>query len=87
VFEDMLEEIVQMALRSGIRFGSIQIVDSVQNIADVNTHKDQKQQEKGKRPRDPNAQWGVKHTRKVKTEEERKRNKPNTSSATKHTSA
>jgi len=66
VFEEMLEEIVQMALRSGIQFGSIQIVDSVHSIADVNTDKDQKRQRKGKGPRDPDAQWGVKHSRKVK---------------------
>jgi IS5 family transposase len=69
VFEEMLEEIVQMALRSGIQFGSIQIVDSVHSIADVNTDKDQRRQRKGKGPRDPDAQWGVKHTRKVKNKD------------------
>jgi IS5 family transposase len=69
VFEEMLEEIVQIALQSGIQFGSIQIVDSVHSIANVNTDKDQKQQKKGKGPRDPDAQWGVKHTRKVKTQD------------------
>src|SRR4030066_1271167 len=69
VFEEMLEEIVQMALRSGIQFGSIQIVDSVHSVADVNTDKDQNRQKKGKGPRDPDAKWGVKHTRKVKTKE------------------
>jgi transposase len=47
VFEEMLEEIVQMALRSGIQFGSIQIVDSVHRVADVNTDKDQNRQKKG----------------------------------------
>src|SRR4030043_2075139 len=69
VFEEMLEEIVQMALRSGIQFGSIQIVDSVHSVADVNNDKDQNRQKKGKGPRDPDAKWGVKHTRKVKTKE------------------
>ena len=69
VFREMLEEIVQIAQRSGIRFGTIQIVDSVHSIANVNTDKDQKRQDKGKGPRDPDARWGVKHTRKVKTEE------------------
>src|SRR4030043_838133 len=68
VFEDLLEEIVQIALRSGIRFGAIQIVDSVHSIANVNTDKDQNRQGRGKGPRDPNAHWGVKHTRKVKNE-------------------
>jgi IS5 family transposase len=68
VFEEMLEEIVQAALKGGIQFGSIQIVDSVHSIADVNTEKDRKRPGKGKGPHDPDAQWGVKHTRKVKNE-------------------
>jgi transposase, IS5 family len=72
VFNEMLEEIVQMALRSGIRFGTIQIVDSVHSIANVNTDKDQNRQNKGKEPRDPDARWGVKHKRKVKTEDGKK---------------
>jgi hypothetical protein len=72
VFEEMLEEIIQMALQSGIQFGSIQIVDSVHCVADVNTDKDKKRQKNGKEPRDPDARWGVKHTRKVKTEEGRR---------------
>jgi transposase len=59
VFEEMLEEIVQVALRSGIQFGSIQIVDSVHSIANMNTDKDQKRQNKGQGPRDPGARWGV----------------------------
>ena len=69
VFEELLEEIVQIALRSGIRFGAIQIVDSVHSIANVNTDKDHTRQGKGKGPRDSDARWGVKHKRKVHTEE------------------
>jgi IS5 family transposase len=69
VFEEMLEEIVQIALQQGIQFGSIQIVDSVHSIANVNTDKDRKRQSKGDGPRDPDARWGVKHKRKVKTED------------------
>ena len=69
VFEVLLEEIVQLALSKGIRFGAIQIVDSVHSIANVNTDKDQHRQGKGKGPRDPDAHWGVKHTRKVKNED------------------
>lgn len=68
VFEDLLEEIVQLALHQDIRFGAIQIVDSVHSIANVNTDKDDQRQGKGKGPRDPDARWGVKHSRKVKTE-------------------
>jgi IS5 family transposase len=68
VFKEMLEEIVQIALQRGIQFGSIQIVDSVHSIANVNTDKDQRCQGKGKGPRDPDARWGVKHKHKVKNE-------------------
>lgn len=69
IFEEMLDEIVQIPLRSGIRFGAMQIVDSVPSIANINTDKDQNPQGKGKRPRDPDARWGVKHTRKMENEE------------------
>jgi IS5 family transposase len=68
VFEEMLAEIVQIALQQGIQFGSIQIVDSVHNAANVNTEKDRKRQRKGNAPRDGDARWGVKHKRKVKNE-------------------
>jgi transposase, IS5 family len=68
VFEKLLEEIVRIAMEGGIQFGSIQVVDSVHSIANVNTSKDQARQKHGKGPHDPDAKWGVKHTRKVKTE-------------------
>jgi len=69
VFEDMLAEIVHTAVESGIQFGSIQIVDSVHSIANVNTGKDQVRQKHDNEPHDPDAKWGVKHKRKVKTED------------------
>jgi len=68
VFEEMLGQIVQEARIRGVKFGSIQIVDSVHTIADVNTDKDQTRQNKGKGARDGDAQWGVKHKRKAKNE-------------------
>ena len=69
VFQELLDEIVQIALESGIKFGSIQIVDSVHSAANVNTDKDHRRKKKGKGPHDPDAQWGVKHKRKVKNGE------------------
>jgi IS5 family transposase len=69
VFEEMLEEIVQIALEKGIQFGSIQIVDSVHSVANVNTAKDKSRENKGKGPHDPDARWGAKHKHKVKTED------------------
>lgn len=67
VFEELLADMVQIALQQGIQFGSIQIVDSVHSIANVNTHKDDGRKKKGKEPRDPDARWGAKHKHKVKT--------------------
>ena len=59
IFEEMLGQIVQEAMLRGVKFGSIQIVDSVHSIADVNTEKDKKRQDKeGKGPRDGGAKWG-----------------------------
>lgn len=69
VFGEMLGNVVQEAMLRGVKFGSIQVIDSVHSIADVNTDKDQKRQDKGKGPHDPDAKWGVKHQRKVKTEQ------------------
>ena len=39
-FEELLAEIIQIALESGVQFGSIQIVDSVHSIANVKPSKD-----------------------------------------------
>ena len=39
-FEELLSEIIQIALESGVQFGSIQIVDSVHSVANANTYKD-----------------------------------------------
>jgi IS5 family transposase len=68
-FEELLAEIVSQALETGVAFGSIQIMDSVHSVANVNTGKDEGRKGKGAGPRDPDAKWGVKHTRKVKDEE------------------
>lgn len=68
VFQDMLAEIVRIAGEAGIQFGAIQIVDSVHSIANVNTLKDHARKKNGKGPHDPDARWGVKSRRKIKTE-------------------
>ena len=68
VFKEMLDEIIQIALDSGVQFGAIQIIDSVHSVANGHTAKDKKRAEKDK-PRDPDARWGAKHKRKVKTED------------------
>jgi len=45
---------------------SIQIVDSVHSVAYANPEKEEKRQTKGKGRHDPDARWGVKHSRKAK---------------------
>ena len=63
-YEKLLTELVAIGREQGIRFGSIQVLDSVHTIADVNVQKDEARQHKGgKPPRDANAKWGVKGSR------------------------
>lgn len=63
----LLEEVVRQARERGVSFGAIQVVDSTHTIADVNVQKDDKRQERdGKPPRDGDARWGVKHSRRVR---------------------
>ena len=40
VFEEMLADVVRVALESGVQFGSLQIVDSVHSIANVRSWQD-----------------------------------------------
>lgn len=69
-FDELLREILVQAKEKEIKFGSIQIVDSVHTIADVNTDKDKKRKDKSQKPpRDPDASWGVKHQRRIKDPE------------------
>ena len=67
-FAEMLVRIVQLAQESRVEFGTIQVMDSVHTVADVNTSKDEGRKKKGKPPRDGGAAWGVKHKKKAKDE-------------------
>jgi len=75
-YTKLLDDIVHIAQESGVVFGSLQIVDSTHTIANVNVQKDDHRQKKGESPRDPSAQWGVKHTRMVRDENGKKRKVP-----------
>ena len=68
-FEMLLKEIIAIAREQGIVFGSLQILDSVHVVADVNVAKDEQRQSKGQDARDPDAAWGVKHTKKVRDQQ------------------
>jgi IS5 family transposase len=59
-YEKLFNTIIRIAQEKGVRFGPIQVVDSVHVIADVNLNKDKARQKKGKGPRDGDARWGAK---------------------------
>jgi len=66
-YEAIFNELLRIALEQGITFGSIQTIDSVHTIANVNLTKDKfRQEKKNKLPRDPDARWGVKKVKKIK---------------------
>ena len=68
--EEMLATIVCLAQERDVEFGSIQVIDSVLTIADVNTAKDDsRKKKKGEPPRDGDAAWGVKHTKRARDEQ------------------
>ena len=65
--QDLLGQIVVVAQEQGIRFGSIQVMDNVHTVADVNPEKDKvRRDQDDQRRRDPDARWGVKGSRRVR---------------------
>lgn len=59
-YEELFDEIIRIAQEKGVKFGKLQIVDSVHLVADVNLGKDKQRQKEGKKPRDKDASWGAK---------------------------
>jgi IS5 family transposase len=66
-FEMASDEILRQAMAAGVKMGTIQLVDSVHTVADVDNDADRKRQQGGKPPRDPQARL-VKKGRRRKTE-------------------
>lgn len=66
-YEELFDEIIEIAKERGIKFGKLQIVDSVHVVADVNVGKDKQRQHEGKLPRDRDAGWGSKGKKTVET--------------------
>jgi IS5 family transposase len=60
LLEELLVDVVAIAMSKGVAFGSIQVVDSTHTLADVNVTKDDRRQDQGQPPRDRDARWGVK---------------------------
>jgi IS5 family transposase len=67
VYEELFNEIIRIAQEKGVKFGKLQIVDSVHLVADVNITKDRQRQHRGKPPRDKDARWGAKGDKIVAT--------------------
>jgi len=67
VYEELFNEIIKIAREKGVKFGKLQIVDSVHLVADVNISKDRQRQKEGKPPHDKDAHWGVKGDKVVET--------------------
>jgi transposase, IS5 family len=67
VYEELFNEIIQVAQDKGVKFGKLQIVDSVHLVADVNITKDRQRKKEGKPPRDKGADWGAKGDKGVET--------------------
>jgi IS5 family transposase len=59
-YEALFNEIIQIAQDKGVKFGQLQIVDSLHLVADVNITKDRQRQKEGKPARDKDAGWGAK---------------------------
>jgi len=59
-YEELFDEIIKIAQQKEVKFGRLQVVDSVHLVADVNIDKDKQPQREGKLPRDKDAKWGGK---------------------------
>jgi IS5 family transposase len=68
-FQAMGDNVLRQACAAGIQLGQIQVVDSVHTVADVDNDADRQRQNKGRPPRDPQAQL-VKKGKRRKTSPE-----------------
>ncbi len=65
-YDTLLRDILREAGRLGISFGSIQLVDAVHSLANVNLDQDRQRKKAGQPPRDPDAGHGVKRVKVVR---------------------
>ncbi len=75
-YEELFDEIIKIAQEKGVRFGKLQIVDSIHLVADVNVGKDRQRQKEGKSPRDKDAGWGAKGDKIIETEDGKAKKAP-----------
>jgi len=74
-YEDLLDEIIRIAKEKGVKFGKLQLLDTVHVVADVNLEKDKARQKGGGEPRDKDATWGVKGEKIVMSKDGRREKK------------
>ncbi len=73
LLKEIFEDIILSAQDKGVKFGTIQVIDSTHTTANVNRTKDHDRQKpkkeggEGKRPRDPDARVGVKGVKRIKS--------------------
>lgn len=73
LLKEFFDEIIMLAQGKGVDLGFTQSIDSTHTIANVNNAKERERTKKiseggkGKKPRDPDAKYGVKKTKTVKT--------------------
>ena len=65
-YDSLLRDILREAGRLGISFGSIQLVDAVHSLANVNLDQDRQRKKAGQPPRDPDAGHGVKRVKVIR---------------------
>lgn len=65
VLEDVFDAMIEQAQGHGLQLGELQVLDSVHTEANVNRDKDRERQERGGKPRDPDARMVNKGKRKV----------------------
>ncbi|MBI2589496.1 transposase [Candidatus Berkelbacteria bacterium] len=58
-YDNLLRDIIREAGRLGILFGSIQLVDAVHSLANVNLDQDRQRRQSGQPPRDPATRPGA----------------------------
>jgi len=71
-YEELFDEIIRIAQEKGVKFGKLQIVDSVHLVANVNVEKDKQRQKAGKPRRDKDATWGAKGDKMVMGQDAKK---------------
>lgn len=78
ILKEIFDEIIMLAQEKGINLGHTQVIDSTHTVADVNHRKEDKrtkskeEDNSEKPPRDPDAKWGVKRRKTIKTSDGKK---------------